>query len=66
MDRGFYISMDDTQEHIHPCVYSVKIHMHTEDTPIYKDVLQSTDEECALWDVAMTKELESLQDLRLF
>ena len=58
--------MDDTQEYIHPCTCSVKIQMHAKDTPIYKDVLQSTDEEYALWDADVTNEFKSLQDFGLF
>ena len=63
MDRESYISMDDIQEHIHACSYSIKIQTHTKDTPTYKDVLHSTDEEHVLWYAAMTKELKSLRDL---
>ena len=63
IDRASYISIDGTQEQIHPCTYSVKVQTHSKDTPTYKDVIQSTNEERALWDAAMTKELTSLRDL---
>ena len=39
---------------------------YSKDTPTYKDVLQSTNEERALWDAATTKELKSLRDLGAF
>ena len=52
-----YLSSDETRESIHPCVYTVKMQTHRNDTPTHKDILQISSEERSLWDAAMVKEL---------
>ena len=45
IDKMAHLSSDETREDIHPCAYIVKMQTHRNDTPTYKDILQSSSEE---------------------
>ena len=58
------LSSNKTRDNIHHYIFTAKIQTHKDDTPTYKEILKCLDEEKKLWVVVMSKELETLRDLR--
>lgn len=55
--KDTFFTVELTVEEIHPCTYITQLQTHIIDTPSYKDILHSSEEEQLEWETAMDTEM---------